>query len=258
MWRVAPSLGAGAAALILTAGAPATPRGRGRVLFAPRFPRSGLITNEYAYWNPQDRRARRSRAWEMDSGSLFARDGYGYTGTPDVCNPDRFSRTCTDSAIFRLVTRRRNFDDVRVSFRLRMLRLVSTSATPAVPWDGVHIWLRYRSQHELYYASVARRDGHIDIKKKCLGGPDNGGTYHYLADRTGFPIKIGAWREVGADVRDEPDGSVRLRLLLGGRVLLVAYDRGIGCPPLRGPGGIGIRGDNAEFLFGSFTARSLS
>src|SRR4051794_34420913 len=32
---------------------------------------NGLITNEYAYWNPSDPRAVQSPLWEMTSGSLF-------------------------------------------------------------------------------------------------------------------------------------------------------------------------------------------
>jgi hypothetical protein len=232
--------------------------GDGALLFTARFPATGLVTNEYAYWNPNDLAARRSRQWQMDSGSLFAREGQGYTGVPDACDPDRLSQHCTDSAIFRLATRRRDFRDVRVSFRLRLLKFVTTQSTPAVAWDGVHIWLRYRTQRELYYASAARRDGHIDLKKKCPGGPDNGGTYYYLADRVGFPVAVGATRTVAADALDEPDGSVRIRMLIGGRVMLSARDRGVGCAPLRGPGRVGIRGDDSEFLFGAFRVSKLS
>jgi hypothetical protein len=227
-------------------------------LFVAKFPASGLITNEYAYWNPGDARARRSHYWQMDSGSLFARAGAGWTGLPDACpSPNRLSSNCTDSAIFRLTTRRSSFGDVRVSFRLRVRRLIATESTPAVDWDGVHIWLRYYSQRKLYYASVARRDGHLTLKKKCPGGPSNGGTYYTLADRSGFPVALGRWRSVAADALDLPDGSVRLRLFLGSRMRLSAIDRGTGCRPLSEPGKVGIRGDNADFLFRDFTVRAI-
>jgi hypothetical protein len=42
--------------------------------------------------------------------------------------------------------------------------------------------LRYRSEQSLYYPSVNRRDGQVVVKKKCAGGPFNGGTYDTLAD----------------------------------------------------------------------------
>jgi hypothetical protein len=225
------------------------------ILFAARFPASGLVTNEFAYWNSGDSRAHRSADWQMDSGSLFARSGAGSTGPPDVCNPDPTSSRCTDSAIFRLTTRRSDFADVRVSFRLRILRFLTTRATPAVPWDGVHIWLRYRSERQLYYASVARRDGHIVLKKKCPGGPSNGGTYYVLAERSGFPVSLARWRTVAAEALDLSGGGVLLRLQLGGRTLLTARDHGVGCAALRGPGHVGIRGDNAEFEFRAFVVR---
>ena len=95
------------------------------------------------------------------------------------------------------------------------------------------------------------------IKKKCLGGPDNGGTYYTLAERAGSSAEVGGWRSVAAEAVDEPNGSVRLRIRLAGRIMLVARDHGIGCAPLRGQGRVGIRGDNAEFLFRSFEVHDL-
>jgi hypothetical protein len=252
-----PSLPLGLLAIVLLAvsggAAPHTP-----ALFSAHFPASGLVTNEFAYWNPSDPDADRSEDWQMGSGSLFARGGAGWSGPADACNPDPASRRCTDSAIFRLTTRRSDFADLAVSLRLRVLRLVTTPATPAATWDGVHIWLRYRSERELYYASVARRDGHIVLKKKCPGGPSNGGTYYVLAERRGFPVVRGRWRTVAADADDVANGGVLLRLQLDGRTLLSGLDRGVGCPALRGPGRVGIRGDNTEFEFSDFAVRSAS
>ena len=255
MSRPSTLLGLIAVALVLLAAASAA-GGDDAAVFAARFKRSGLVTNEFAYWNPRDGRAHRSPDWQIGSGSLFARSGVGWTGVPGACNPDPASRTCTDSAIFRLTTRRADFADARVSFSLRVLGLTTTAKTPAVPWDGVHVWLRYRTESTLYYASVARRDGHLIIKKKCPGGPSNGGTYYVLAERSGFPILLNRWRPVAADATDLADGAVRLRLEIDGQTRLTAVDHGIGCAPLRGPGRVGIRGDNANFEFRSFTVRN--
>jgi hypothetical protein len=123
-----------------------------------------------------------------------------------------------------------------------------------VDWDGVHIFLRYRSEFNLYYASANRRDGHVVIKKKCVGGSDNGGTYYELGsgEVAGHPIPFGIWQKVGASVRNRADGSVALTLQVGGVTLLTVVDRGVGCPPIRAPGATGIRGDNDDFLFRDF------
>ena len=51
-------------------------------------------------------------------------------------------------------------------------------------------------------------------------------------------------------VRDRPDGSVAINASRDG-LSMEAVDTGVGCPPLRGGGGVGIRGDNAELRFAS-------
>ena len=47
-----------------------------------------------------------------------------------------------------------------------------------------------------------------------------------------------------------PDGSVAINASRDG-LSMEAVDTGVGCPPLRGGGGVGIRGDNAELRFAS-------
>ena len=167
---------------LLLAAAPA----RAAVLFSDSLaqPTEGsLITNEYSHWNPG--LGVESPHWEMTSGSLFAG---GWTGVPDGCAPNRMSSNCTNSTVFRLNTKRFDFGSVRVD---ALLRGNGWAVTPGVAWDGVHLWLRYRSEESLYYASVARRDGAVVVKKKCPGGPSNGGTYHTLASRSGVPLPLG-------------------------------------------------------------------
>jgi hypothetical protein len=224
----------------------------------------GLITNEYAYWNPRDAAAHRSADWEMDSGSLFARAGAGWTGpVTDNCDPDRNSATCTNSSVFRLNTKRRDFGAVRVDMRLRANAFDDRDEsadpdTPAVDWDGVHIWLHYVDQYELYYASVNRRDGAVVIKKKCRGGDDNGGTYYELASASGFPVPMGAWQQVGASIRTNADQTVTIRLYREGRELIEATDTGVGCAAITGAGAVGVRGDNLDFDLDDVTVSALA
>jgi hypothetical protein len=225
-------------------------------LFSDSFDRpDGLITNEYATWNPNSPQAVKSADWQMTSGSLFAQGGAGSTGVPDGCSSaSPSSSPCTASAVFRLNSARHDFGDVTVSTDLRVQRLVSTSRTPAVAWDGVHVWLRYQSEESLYYASFARRDGRIVVKKKCPGGSENGGTYYELApgEVSGFPIPFGAVQHLAAGVVNNADGSVTVTMQRDGATILTATDRGLGCAPITAPGAVGIRGDNAEFSFDEF------
>lgn len=233
---------------------------RDSTLFRAAFPANGLVTNEFAYWNPQSPERVQSPDWEMTSGSLFARNGNGYTGTIDGVSPDSKSTSGTDSAVFRLNTRDYSFGDAMVSMNLNIAKLTTTSRTPAVDWDGMHIFLHYQSQYELYYASVARRDGHVVIKKKCKGGPSNGGSYYPLgaSEVSGMPFALGKWQSVGASVRSNADGTVTIVLYRDGKAVSSATDTGVGCAPITAAGATGIRGDNAEFDFNNFTVTDLS
>lgn len=224
----------------------------GAALFTDNFNRpngaNGLVTNEYANLNPTDSLAVRSSKWVATSGSLFVKHGTGWTGVPDGCHVDRYSQHCDDSAVFRLHTRRFDFGSVTVSLRLLNHGLTTTTRTPARAIDGVHIWLRYQSETELYAVSVNRRDGTVVIKKKCAGGPSNGGSYYTLGKPVkNEPIPFGVWQHVAATVRNNADGSVSIALARDGHLLASATDTGIGCAPILAPGAIGIRGDNDDF-----------
>jgi len=246
-----------AAVLLAVLAATAVPAPAGAALFHDGFNiRAGLLTNEYRYWNHLPSRDPR---WQMTSGSLFARGHTGFTGHPDGCSSaSRRGRPCNASHVFRLNTRAHHFGDVRVSFDLQNLRLTSSERTPPVDWDGVHVWLHYQSEFELYYASFDRRDGRIVVKKKCAGGSTNGGTYYELGpgEVPGYPIHFGRWKHVSAAILDNADGSVTITMRRNGRRLLRVTDRGTGCAPITAPGAVGIRGDNDEFRFDDFTVTS--
>lgn len=226
----------------------------GPVLLADRFDRpDGLISNSRA----DDPGAASDPVWRVTSGSLFARRQAAWSGPVDSGRSDPASGTSTGSAVLRIHTRADDFADVEVALRLRIDRLVSTDRTPPQAWDGVHLWLRYRSPQKLYSVSVARRDGTVALKKKCPGGPSNGGTYYTLASAPSHRFDRARWVDVGASAVNERSG-VRLRLIQEGRAVLDVVDRGEGCPPLRAAGAIGVRGDNAEMAFDDVTVRAVT
>ena len=184
-------------------------------------------------------------SWEVTSGTLFRAAGNGWTGHPDAGD----TPGSTGSAVFRMVSADRRFADLDMSVTLRVDALVETQRTPDQDYDGAHIWVRYRSDRELYAVSVDRRDGTMIIKKKCPGGDSNGGTYYDLSpSRPDVPIPLGQWQHVIVSVRDLPNGTVHIAAARDG-VSIEATDDGIGCAALRGDGGVGIRGDNAELRF---------
>jgi hypothetical protein len=220
---------------------------------------NGLITNEYAYWNPSDPRAVQSPVWEMTSGSLFASNGEGWSGIPDDVGPNPTSSSGTDSAVFRLTTKENDFGDVAVSFKLLNQGLSSTASTPPVAWDGIHVFLRYQSEFNLYYASIDRRDNTVVIKKKVPGGPSNGGTYYDLSPNVSHVVPYNSWQIVRATVQNNANRSVTIKLYSGDNLLVSATDDGsIGGPPITAPGKVGIRGDNCNFKVDDFSVSSLS
>lgn len=216
-----------------------------------------LLTNELAYRGRDARGVPRSATWTVTSGSWFIRDGQAWTGPPDGERPDTRSRAHNDSAVLRVLSKSTSLRDVDVSFTLTNQGMTTTARTPAVAHDGVHVFLRYRGEAELYAVSVNRRDGAVVIRKKVPGGTQNGGTYYDVGGRAKRPISFGDRQRVTVRVRDELDGSVGFRLRIDGRTVLTARDAGVGGAPLRGGGRIGIRGDNDNFLVDDLRVEAL-
>lgn len=243
----------GAAAIAAVTLASGDPGPAAQVLREPFAGRDRLLANERSGRDP---RAPRSARWQVTSGSLFVRGGRGWTGVPDGTSPGCCSRRSTGSAVFRVVTRRRQPGDVEVAFTLRAQRLLSTARTPEQAYDGVHVFVRYRSESELYVASVGRRDGAVVVRKKLPGGGANGGHYADVGERTTLPLPLGADRRVVVRVRDVPSG-VGFRVLVEGVSVLAATDRGAPERVIGGDGRVGLRGDNAEFLVDDLVVRGL-
>lgn len=232
---------------------------RAQTLITDSFTRpNGLITNEWAYWNPTQPAAKKDAIWEMDSGSFFAQGGAGWTGKPDTVNPNVGSTNGTNSAIFRLNTKRTDIENAQITFDLLNQGLSSTAKTPQQDWDGAHIWVRYQSEYKLYYASINRRDGKAVIKKKIPGGPSNGGTYYNLTPFVNHPVPYNQWQHVKVTVQDQADGSVIISLYASDALVIQARDTGaVGGPVIKGGGRVGIRGDNANLKFDNFVVTQL-
>ncbi len=139
-----------------------------------------------------------------------------------------------------------------VNFQLRVAGLVSTARTPAESYDGVHVFLRYQNQRELYVVSVYRRDGVVAIKEKIPGGPANGGTYYTLAEaRAGVPRD--SWSAVSVSIVTTGSKTVRIALSINGRTVLASTGSRGRVDPILAAGRVGLRGDNCQFFFRDFT-----
>lgn len=216
----------------------------------------GLITNEYAFWNPTLKESVKSPNWEMTSGSLFRKSNQGWTGNPDGGNPDALSAKANNSCIFRCVTKRKDFGNVKISFDFTPLAFVTAATTPAVDWDGAHIFMRYQSEESLYYISFLRRDGKIIVKKKVPGGPSNGGTYYEIGSYLPSVLPLNKTAKVEGTIKTLSQG-VNLTLSLNGVKVLDVVDAGANGAPILVAGGTGLRGDNLNFTIDNFTVAPL-
>jgi hypothetical protein len=209
----------------------------------------------------------------MTSGSLFARGGSFWTGNPDACDPGPKSATCTNSDVFRLDSKQTFAGDIRVSLALMQLGDIHNPSCNDSDscWHGTHVWLRYQNEYNLYYASVNRADGQVTIKRKVPCGNDNSGTYFVLGSYVPHDFHTGGWNHYQVTIQTNGDQSVTIKLYdtdaSTTTPVTTGTDRGghnanwnAGCSvpghyasadysPITAAGGIGIRGDYANFVF---------
>lgn len=228
----------------------------GRPLLSDDFNQpDGLITNEFAYYNQGNPAGHTSSTWIATSGSLFALNHAGWTGVPNVGVPGPTSAGVTNSSVFRVLTRRADFQNVQVSFGLFVQRFVPPQPGLDISWQGVHVFLRYQSEDLLYVVSVDRRDGRIVIKKKVPGGTSAGGTYYTLGTVDGTAV-TGQWEQVKVSATNS-GANVDLSVWLDGTLRLRTVDDGVGdVAPIAQGGRVGLRGDYTEFMFRAFTVTS--
>jgi hypothetical protein len=215
-----------------------------------------LLTNELSYWAPGSPGTRQSSLWQVTSGSLFVDHGTGWTGVPDDRRADSTSSQGTHSAIFRATSRRTDFGAITLQFELNNQGLTSTGTTPSKGWDGVHIFLRFKNETQLYAASIDRRDDTVVVKKKITGGDTNGGTYHTLGQAE-HQVEYGMWRHIKATIVDDAVGNVVIRLYEEGHLVLRVVDGGRHGAPIQ-EGRVGLRGDNCNFKFRDFVVTQLN
>ncbi len=230
----------------------------------------GLLTNEYNYYNPNDPQSVHSETWTMTSGSIFAQDQSAWTGVLGSCSPNPTSSNCTNSNVFRLISKEIFAGNVNISFSFRQNGNMGTSQS----WYGTHIFVRYLSPYDLYYASVNRADKRIVIKRKVPCGPSNQGTYFELSSYVPHSWESGVWNEYMVSVKTEPSGNVWLGIYDISQnppeLLVSGIDKGginpnwtSDCqtegkypsnyyPPITDPGKVGVRGDFSDFSFDDF------
>jgi hypothetical protein len=210
--------------------------------------------------------------WWVSSGALFFRNDVARTNHGDLPAESpwrqRYARsnpTDTDGGahpqnVFRLV-RRRVLGDVaqEVGFRVDA---TSRSASPnRNASNGVFLFQRYLSEND-DYASGVRVDGQATIKKKT------GGTTRTLALRDLYAHGAAWDRDVNftflpqgrtiamrTETRNQPDGSVDLRLFVDGDLVLEVID---GTGGLTSPGLTGIRSDFMDVEFEGYEVTPLS
>jgi hypothetical protein len=228
-----------------------------------------LITNEYAHALPNNVGVHLSAYWDVPCGSLFLRNGNGFTGSPVDGHPvaTRDSSSSNNSAQLRMVTKATWPADSSVALNVR-LNAMSTDGGSGLPdqvYDGYHVFLRWQSEYDLYAVSMARRNGTIVIKRKFPGGPfpSNGGTYYPLLADVSSPTVLGRWQSIQAQAVTLPDDGVEITATLDGREVMRAVDTGYVLPdgghvaPITYGGHAGIRGDNTEFEFNAFEVQPL-
>ena len=189
-------------------------------------------------------------------------DGDGYMAGDWMATSGNMTRSrgaaCSRSSVLRVVTKRKDFRDFELNLKLRNKGLGETDRTPAVDWDGVHVFLRYQSQFHLYYATLNRRDNTVVIKKKVPGGPSNNGTYYDLSPKVPYRVPYDNWQKFTVRVADTR-GGVSIELLADGQPLVSAIDDGrLGGAPITRPGRVGVRGDNCDFEVDDFSVSPLS
>jgi hypothetical protein len=197
--------------------------------------------------------------WLVTSGSLLTRNGQLWSGRPDA-GPAAPAQDRTGSAVLRAVSTSRDFKNVHVFVEMKLTALSTTTRTSAQAWDGVHIFLRYQNQTDLYAVDLTRRDGTLAIKRKRTAGADvsaadisNGGVYKTLA--TTRHAMSHQWHSYEVSVANGPR-DVRISLSVDGKLVLSAVDPDTAS--LRDAGAVGLRGDNANFTIRKFLVKPTS
>jgi hypothetical protein len=220
------------------------------------LPRNGVVAADVG-------RAEAGGSWLVTSGTLLTRRGHLWSGRPDGGPADPATGR-TGSAVLRAVSLRRDFTDASIHGEMRVDALVSTERTPEHTWDGVHLFLRYRDADNLYVVDLLRRDGTLSVKRKSTSVVESStgiqddrtrssedGIYRTLVSARVGDMSEG-WHRFDVTIRDTA-GGVALTVSIDERQWLSTTDSDPSA--LRGPGRVGLRGDNADFTVRRFDVR---
>lgn len=222
-----------------------------------------LVTNEFVHWSKTPC-PYTSSSWDMTSGTLLIKNGAGYSGIPTIesgiaCD----SSAKTNSAIFRLNTKKSDFSNVTISMDYNAVAHGGGGA-PSNDYDGIHIWVGYQDQYSLYAATIYRWDGIIVTKKKVpeniakCPNPSNDGCYYSLAhERTRKDITTAnTWHHVSITFSTDASGLVHITTIIDGVTVADVVDTDPHGPSYK-TGAVGVRGDNTEFYFKNFTVEKI-
>lgn len=236
-----------------------------KVLFSD--PLSGtdrIVTNEFNHWNKNSACPYKSDIWDMTSGTLLIKNGMGYSGVPtsekkSICD----STVQNNSAIFRLNTKQNNFSNATVSLDYMPIQHGGGGATNH-SYDGIHVWVGYKTQYSLYIATIFRWDENLVIKKKVpqaqaqCTDPANEGCYYNLTDEKPYPdiTTANVWHHADIKFAANTNEEVTITERIDGQTVFQGTDTNIHGPAYTS-GAVGVRGDNTEFYFKNFTVTQL-
>ena len=219
-------------------------------------------------------------SWWGNSGAyLYYRNGIGRTIFGTLQEQDRWRKTYAESNpedtdngyrpqnIFRLVSK----DKARNFTQEAYFKISAYNASESENRQGHNGFLffnRYKDGQNLYYTGI-RVDGKAVIKKKM------GGTYYSMRlnavypgdfDRDSHPnlIPTGKWIGMRSVVKDNPDGSVSIKVYLdkeangAWKLVAEAVDDGIAYGPVLGySASTGIRTDFMDVEFKGYKVTEL-
>jgi hypothetical protein len=203
--------------------------------------------------------------WEMTSGTLLIKNGIGYSGIPtsettSTCN----SQSATNSSVFRLNTVRKDFLNVRVALDYDVVKHGGANAQQNA-FDGVHIWLGYQDEYNLYAATIFRWDQTFVTKKKVATSKvsckdvSNGGCYFNISPevKNSTVMKTNTWHHADIVYSSNPSNeSVTIQTYIDGKLVNTGIDNHIASSTFPA-GALGIRGDDTEFYFKNFRVTKL-
>ena len=223
-----------------------------------------IVTNEFVHWSKSSC-PYTSTKWDMTSGTLFIKNGAGYSGLPTLEKtvPCESSKQ-TNSAIFRLNTRQSNFSNVTVSLDYNAVTHGGSGA-PVNAYDGIHVWVGYQSEYALYAATIYRWDGTIVTKKKvpqatagCVNASNEGCYYSLAKESLRKDLTTpNTWHHVDVQYFSDTNAKIHIATIIDGVKAADVIDTDTHGPAYTS-GAVGIRGDNTEFYFKNFQVKKYT